>query len=131
MGTLLNYGDIMATELSIDYEVVSVGVNGECYELTLKPKQGREGYGKIILTINRHTLFPQRRQHFSLSGILLKECEHTLIEHDGTKTVKMEMLFYEPMKERKTEVRFSNIQLINDIPDNYYNENFIKFLGGE
>ena len=131
MGTLLNYGDIMATELSADYDVIRAAITGENYELTLKPKQGHEGYGSIMLTINRKTLFPQKRQHFSLSGLLVKECDHTAIEHDGTKTVQVEMLFYEPMKERKTEVKFSNIKLLNDIPETYYNENMIKFLGGE
>ena len=131
MGTLLNYGDIMATELSADYDVIRAAITGDNYELTLKPKQGHEGYGSIILTINRKTLFPKKRQHFSLSGLLVKECEHTVIEYDGVKPVHVEMLFYEPMKERKTEVKFSNIQLLHDIPETYYNENTIKFLGGE
>jgi hypothetical protein len=131
MGTLLNYGDIMATELSADYDVTRAAITGDSYELTLKPRQGHEGYGSIILTIDRKTLFPRKRQHFSLSGLLVKECEHTVIEHDGAKTIHVEMVFYEPMKERKTEVKFCNIQLLNDIPETYYNENLIKFLSGE
>jgi len=131
MGTLLNYGDIMATELSTDYAVTRAAAQGDRYDLILQPKQGHEGYGKIFLTIDRKTLFPLKRQHFSLSGLLVKECDHSVIEHDGRKTVKVEMLFYEPMKERKTEVRFSNIQQLTAIPDDYFNENQIKFLSGE
>jgi len=131
MGTLLNYGDIMATELSTDYDVTRADAQGDLYELTLQPKQGHEGYGKIILTIDRKTLYPVKRQHFSLSGLLVKQCDHTIIEHDGHKTIRVEMLFYEPMKERKTEVKFGNIQLRTAIPDDYFNENQIKFLSGE
>jgi hypothetical protein len=131
MGTLLNYGDVMATELSTDYDVTAAERQGQNYELTLQPKQGHEGYGKILLTIDGKTLFPKKRRHYSLSGLLLKECDHVLIKHDGTKTLQVKMIFYEPMKQRTTEVEFSNIKLLSDIPENYFNENLIKDLGGE
>ncbi len=41
------------------------------------------------------------------------------------------MLFYEPMKQRTTEVKFSNIKILSDIPENHFNENLIRQLGGE
>jgi len=131
MGTLLNYGDVMATELSTDYDVTKAVRQRQDYELTLQPKQGHEGYGKILLTIDGKTLFPKKRLHYSLSGLLLKECDHALIEHDGAKTVRVNMLFYEPMKQRTTEVEFSNIKILRDIPESYFNENQIKYLSGE
>jgi hypothetical protein len=131
MGTLLNYGDVMATELSTDYDVTAAVRQGQDYELTLQPKQGHEGYGKILLTIDSTTLFPKKRRHYSLSGLLLKECDHALIKHDGAKTVQVKMLFYEPMKQRTTEVEFSNIKILSDIPENHFNENLIRQLGGE
>ena len=131
MGTLLNYGDILATELSTDYNVVGVEDTGGKYTLTLTPKKEKGGYGKITLIVDKKTFLPEKRSYYAVSGVLMKECVFTSIKYKKGKLVFMEMDFLEPMKKRKTTVRFTNIKIKKDIPEKYYNENFIKFLGGE
>lgn len=137
MGTLLNYGDIMATELSTDYNVIKMNTiqnkstAAEEYLLTLTPKPDHEGYGKIIITIDKKSLLPIHRRYYALSGILLKECQFKKIEYQEGKLKYMEMDFFEPLKDRKTTVKFSNIEIksAKDIPDRYFNENFLKEFG--
>lgn len=130
MGTLLNYGDIMATELSIDYKVVSTEKKGKSYLLTLKPKKNKGGYGKIELYINQKTLYPEKRIYYALSGIVLKKCLFKKIEHDNhTKEIVME--FIEPLKKRQTIVHFDKIILKKNIPDTYFNEQNIKRFSSE
>jgi hypothetical protein len=48
----------------------------------------------------------------------------------GNRPVRIEQEFYEPLKERKTVVVIDNIKVLSDIPEKYFNENFIKYLGG-
>jgi hypothetical protein len=131
MGTLLSYGDVLATELSTDYSVTGVEEKGDDYVLTLAPRPGHEGYGKILVTIGKKDLFPKRRSYYSLSNVLLKDCEFTTIDVQGgaLKTLKME--FNEPLKERKTTVIINDIKVLSSIPDRYYNENQLSYLGGE
>ena len=42
----------------------------------------------------------------------------------------MEQEFYEPLKDKKTVAVYSQIQLLKDVPDKYFNENYLKYLGG-
>ncbi|MBF0363313.1 MAG: outer membrane lipoprotein-sorting protein [Oligoflexia bacterium] len=129
MGTLLNYGDIMATELSIDYNVDKTEVTADNeYILTLTPKANHEGYGKILVTIDKKSLLPKSRKYYALSGILLKECIIKKIEYaSNNKLSYLEMDFFEPLKDRKTTVKFNNIQVkkADDIPEKFFNENFL------
>lgn len=130
MGTLLNYGDILATELSADYEVADLKSTTNEHILTLTPKKGKEAYAKIILKIDKKSLLPQNRQYFALSGLLLKECSFKKIDYDTQNNLKyLEMEFNEPLKNKKTTVKFENIVIKTNLSDKYYNENFIEHLG--
>jgi len=130
MGSLLNYGDVMAMELSYDYEVAATAETETGYLLTLKPKAGHEGYAEIRVEIDKETLLPKKREYYALSGLLLKESTFKKIEFSGQHLTYMEQEFYEPLKEKKTVVIYSQIQLLEDVPDKYFNENYLKYLGG-
>lgn len=130
MGSLLNYGDVMALELSYDYEVIAKEETETDYVLTLQPKEGHEGYAKVIILIDKKRLLPKKRKYYALSGILLKQSEFKKIEFDGEQLIYMEQEFYEPLKDKKTIVTYSNIKLLDDVPDKYFNENYLKYLGG-
>jgi outer membrane lipoprotein-sorting protein len=130
MGTLLSYGDVLATELSYDYNVTGIKQDDKVYTLTLEPKKGEGGYGKVEVVLDKNTLLPKERKYYALSGILLKTCEFKKIEMQGNRPVRIEQEFYEPLKERKTVVVIDNIKVLSDIPEKYFNENFIKYLGG-
>tara|TARA_Y100000031_G_scaffold124294_1_gene140023 strand:- start:288 stop:1052 length:765 start_codon:yes stop_codon:yes gene_type:complete len=131
MGTLLNYGDILATELSSDYDVAKLEEVSDKYMLTLTTREGKSGYGTIVLTVDKDTFLPEKRSYYALSGILMKECRFEKISYQDGMLSYLEMHFIEPMKERKTIVRFTDIRPQKNIPDKYYNESYIKFLGGE
>lgn len=130
MGSLLNYGDVMALELSYDYEVIAKVETETEYVLTLTPKEGHEGYAKVVLEIDKESLLPIKRSYYALSGILLKQSEFKKIEFNGQHLTYMEQEFYEPLKDKKTVAVYSQIQLLKDVPDNYFNENYLKYLGG-
>lgn len=130
MGTLLNYGDIMSTELSRDYAIKTAKKIKDEYELTLAPKKKEGGYGSIILTIDAKTFYPKIRKYYALSGILLKEATFTKLEREGNKLKVLEMEFSEPLKGRKTLVQFSNIKLLKDVPEKYFNESNLQNLSG-
>ena len=129
MGSLLNYGDVMASELSVDYDVASMEATDEEYELVLKVKQGHEGYDKIALRIDRKTLLPIRRDYYALSGILLKSSEFKDIVFKDGSLVSMRQEFYESVKDQKTVLEYSKIKLLASIPDKYYNEGYISRFG--
>lgn len=129
-GSLLNYGDVLAVELSYDYNVVSVEETASDYVLNLQPKAGHEGYAKVIVYIEKENLLPKKRLYYALSGVLLKQSEFTKIEFAGERLVYMEQEFYEPLKDRRTIVTYSNIKYLSDVPDKYFNENYLKYLGG-
>ncbi|HCL56254.1 MAG TPA: hypothetical protein DHW82_04500 [Spirochaetia bacterium] len=130
MGSLLSYGDVLATELSFDYNVSKTEETGEDYILTLTPKQGQSGYGKVVIQIGKKDFLPKKRDYYALSGILLKSCVFNKIEFDGKNLSYMEQEFFEPLKERKTIVSLSSVEILKDIPEKYYNENFIQYLSG-
>jgi len=131
MGSLLSYGDVLATELSFDYNVSNVKEEGGEYLLTLTPKQGHTGYGKIDVVIDKKTFLPKKRFYYALSGILLKSCIFNKIEFNGKNVTLVEQEFFEPLKERKTLIVMNNVKILGDVAEKYYNENFIKYLSGE
>lgn len=131
MGTMVNYGDIMATELSYDYNVKETKVNPDAYVLTLVPKPGHEGYAKIVLTIDRKTMLPKKREYYALSGILMKMSDVKEIRTQNNVTAYLVQDFYEPLKERHSLVTFEDVRVLGDVPEKYFNENNAKFLGGE
>jgi len=120
----------MALELSYDYEVIAKAETETEYVLTLTPKEGHEGYAKVVLEIDKESLLPIKRSYYALSGILLKQSEFKKIEFNGQHLTYMEQEFYEPLKDKKTVAVYSQIQLLKDVPDKYFNENYLKYLGG-
>ncbi len=128
MNTLLNYGDVFSTELSADYDVVNIDESGDDYIINLRVKKGTEGYDKIIFTIDKKTYLPKKKEYYAVSGTLLKTSEFTKIDFENK---KIEMKFYEPVKDRISIVVIDNIKILKDIPEKYYNENYIKFISGE
>jgi len=129
MGTLLSYGDVLATELSTDYAVTAVEEKGDEYLLSLVPRPGHEGYGKVQVAIGKMDLLPKRRSYYSLSGVLLKSCAFAVIDIQGgvLKTLKMD--FDEPLKEAPDIVTIDNVKSLKSIPDRYYNESQLSYLG--
>ncbi len=131
MDSLLNYGDIMSAELSYDYAIASMEEGEQFYKLTLTPREGHEGYGRIDLTIDKKNMMPVKREYFALSGILLKVSEFKKIELNNDSPSYIEQEFYEPLKDRKSILIIKNIKPLASVPEKYYNENYLKFLSGE
>ena len=44
---------------------------------------------------------------------------------------RMEQVFYEPLKEKESIVLYEEIQILDNIPDTYFNEQNLKYFGGE
>ena len=99
------------------------------YVLTLTPKEGHEGYAKVVLKLIKKAYY-RLKVVLRLSGILLKQSEFKKIEFNGQHLTYMEQEFYEPLKDKKTVAVYSQIQLLKDVPDKYFNENYLKYLGG-
>lgn len=152
MGSLLNYGDVMATELSYDYNVIDTKEKdakqiydaktakkrkGTKYVLTLKPKPGHDGYAKVVVIVDQNDLIPERREYYALSGELMKTCDIEELKRKKSRgkelTTKMEQKYYEPMKDRDSIATYDKIEYLEekDIPESYFNENQIKYLGGD
>ena len=129
MGSLLNYGDVMSAELSTDYDVIGMQETASEYILTLRVKPGREGYDKILVTMDKTNLFPKSREYYALSGVLMKTCIYTDIERRNGVTVSMKQEFFEPLKNQRTFVEFSDIELLKSVPEKYYNNNYISRFG--
>jgi outer membrane lipoprotein-sorting protein len=154
LGTTVSYGDILALELSRDYNVesmmeisnliqissnyatnntrtVPIGTNSY-YLLTLIPKKGIDGYARGLIWINKGNLLPVKREYYAYSGLLVKSCEIKSISFDENGVVTdSEELFYEPLKKKQTLVTFSNIKILKDIPDTTFNPRSMKFFSGE
>ncbi len=60
MGTLLNYGDIMATELSTDYDVTAPCAQGGTMSSPCSRNRGMRATVKFVLTIDSKTLYPEK-----------------------------------------------------------------------
>ncbi len=133
MGSLLNYGDVMATELSYDYNVIRKRTRGKYYLLTLEPKPGHEGYAKVIVHVNRETMVPEKREYFALSGELMKTCDVTSLRRSNNKTTYVVQKYYEPLKDRYSTATYENIEYssADSIPERYFDENYIPYLSGE
>ncbi len=146
LGTSVSYGDILALELSRDYDVrsmietSSLETNGledpastnKFYLLTLGPKKDVDGYAKIFLWINTANFLPVKRQYYALSGLLVKSCEIQGISFDDKGVVsECKELFYEPLKQKQTLVTFSNVIIMSDIRDKTFNPKAMKFFSGE
>ena len=135
MGSLLNYGDVMATELSYDYDVVATQETTEHYILTLAPKPDHEGYARVVVTVNKDDLVPVKREYFALSGELMKTAEIIELRRAGRRnseeTVYMQQRYYEPLKDRYSIATYSSIRYVqpNQIPDRYFDENQIRYFG--
>jgi hypothetical protein len=132
MGTVLNYGDVFATELSYDYGIDSLSEDDSNYCVAMKIREDHEGYAKINLIVDKTTLLPVRKEYFALSGITNKISNFKEIKYDekGILT-KMVIEFIEPIKQRTSVVTIDDTKVVNDIPEKYFNENYLKFLGGE
>lgn len=132
MGESISYGDILASELSYDYDIVKDEEKDGEYVFTLKPKQGHEGYAKVVIWIDQTTLLPKKREYYALSGVLLKVCDFKKIEfNDKKEIVYIQEQFYDPLKEKKNMVIIDNIKILPDVSEKYYNEAQLKFLSGE
>jgi hypothetical protein len=132
MGTLLNYGDVMATELSYDYNVTDMKTTTTDYILTLKVKKDHEGYAKVVVTVAKATLYPNKREFYAASGELMKTCTLQQLSRNGDQTTLMQQKYTEPLKNRFSIATYSNIKYVAAaaIPDRYYNENEIQSMGG-
>jgi hypothetical protein len=134
IGENVCYGDILAGDLSYDYYVESMSANAETTTLTLKPKQGHEGYAKLVVVVDSKTLVPKTREYFALSGTLLKKCEIIDVEYGINGAVKrFKQKFYDPLKDRKSFVSVDKIRELPDsgIPERFYNETQLKFISGQ
>jgi outer membrane lipoprotein-sorting protein len=142
LGTSVSYGDILAIELSRDYDVQSTAENSSLsndaagtnmyYLLALTPKKGVDGYAKIFIWINQANFLPVRREYYALSGLLVKSCEIKSISFNDKGVLSgADELFYEPLKKKETLVTFSNIIVLNDIRDTTFNPKAMKFFSGE
>lgn len=132
MGTVLNYGDVFATELSFDYSIDSLSEDNTNFCIVMKICENHEGYAKINLFVDKSTLLPVRKEYFALSGITNKICNFKEIEYNNKNILnKMVMEFIEPIKHRTTVVTFDEVKIVADISEKYFNENYLKFLGGE
>jgi len=120
MGTLLNFGDIMATALSDDYDVIKVDEDPQFYILNLTSKPNHDGYKKILLTVDKKTYLPHMRSYYAVSGVLIKQSTFKNIEKDS-----LEIEFVEPLKKQKTTVTFTNINKDASIPMKWFNENYL------
>ena len=95
-------------------------------------RDGHEGYAKINLFVNKTTLEPVRKEYFALSGITNKICNFKELVYDDKGTLsKLVMEFIEPIKQRTSTVTVDEGKIVADIPEKYFNENYLKFLGGE
>ncbi len=131
-GTTLSYGDVIALDLSIDYEVESLIEENNQYKLELKPRQNSGGYAKIIFWMEKNNYKPIRREYYSLSGDLLKECNFKkILFDDNNKILYLEIHFYEPFKKAKSIVTIKNIVMDTSISDKYFNPVNLSFFSGE
>jgi outer membrane lipoprotein-sorting protein len=126
------YGDILTSDLSYDYAIESMNTEKDTYLFILRPKPGHEGYAKLVVTIDKNSLIPKSKEYYALSGTLLKKCEIVDVESDGNGIIKkFRQKFYDPLKERKSFVTVDMIRPLGegDVPERYFNETQMKFVG--
>ncbi len=133
MGSLLNYGDVMATELSYDYAVSEMRATAESYILTLGLRPGHEGYARVVMVVDKASLEPRKREYYARSGELMKTCDIMRLDRSGDKTVYLQQKYYEPLKRRYSTAEYREIEYVDasSIPESYFNENRIRFLSGQ
>lgn len=129
MGEDVSYGDILANELSYDYDITRFEEMDNEYLLELKPKPDHKGYAKVKLSIDKKTYLPIKREYYALSGILLKICEFEKLEFGDDGIIKLikEKLF-DPLKVKSNYVELFNIKEMDDIPEKYYNKNQMQYM---
>lgn len=132
VGETVSYGDILSADLSYDYDIFGDAAETDTtVVLTLKPKPNHEGYAKLVVTLEKTTLLPKKKEYYALSGTLLKICEIKKIEFDEKGNLKLfQQQFTDPIKERKSFVTMDSVTVLKekDIPEKYYNESQLKFL---
>jgi hypothetical protein len=132
LGEVVSYGDILASELSFDYDVASMDETGSDYLFTLKPKKGHEGYAKLIVTIDKTSLLPKKREYYALSGVMLKISEFEKFEfNDKGKVVYVKQKYFDPIKNRNNFVTIENIKELSDVPEKYFNESYLQYIGAK
>jgi hypothetical protein len=128
------YGDILSGDLSYDYFVESASSENKDIVLTLKPRPGHECYAKLIVVIDGISFVPKRREYYAVSGTLLKKCEIDSVEYDaGGSVIRYRQKFHDPLKDRKSFVTVDRIRSmrIGEIPERYFNETQLKFVGAK
>ena len=126
------YGDILSGDLSYDYFVESSANVNKDIVLTLKPRPGHECYAKLIVVVDGSSFVPKRREYYAVSGTLLKKCEIDSVEYGpGGSVVRYRQKFFDPLKNKKSLVTVDRIRSMNagEIPDRYFNETQMKFIG--
>ena len=134
LGEDVCYGDILTGDLSYDYSVESVSFDKKDIVLTLKPRPGHECYAKLIVVIDGNNFVPVRREYYAVSGTLLKKCEIDSVETDaGGSVIRYRQKFYDPLKDKKSFVTVDRIRTMRsgDIPERYFNETQLKFVGAK
>lgn len=131
MGSLLNYGDVMSTALSYDYNVVDTQEDDTYYILTLRPKPGHEGYDMLKVFVRKNNLVPEIREFYALSGELMKTAVIEQLRREGNRTVYMRQRYFEPLSDKTSIAVYSDIvyRRPEQIPDRYFNEGQIRFIG--
>lgn len=131
MGSLLNYGDVMSTALSYDYDVINTEETNRFYILTLRPKPGRDGYARINVHVRKNDLVPEIREYYALSGELMKTAVIEDLRRSGNRTTYMRQRYFEPLSDKTSIAVYSNIvyRRADQIPDRYFNEGQIRFIG--
>lgn len=141
----LDYVDVMYSELTNYYDARIVDNNyiykennwnkyGEnikeypvCFKLELKVKKGRPGYPTAIVYIEKNTYLTLKREYYSLSNEKVKEIYYYsyIFKNKDIKNFTMEVYDLFNIK-ILTIAQYYNIEVLKNIPDQYFTQNFIK-----
>lgn len=135
LDSTLNYGDMMNTELTRDYDPVSLETEKaegrDAYKITMTPKKGHEGYARIVSSIDRESYLPIKREYYALSGVLMKTAVFQKFDFSAEgRVVNAVLYFYEPLKKQSTTVTYRGIQEKAEIEDNLFNPNNLRYISG-
>ncbi len=129
LNSVLNYGDILSTQLDRDYDIQKMEINRSStigvVVLTLVPRPQTQGYAKIVLRIDEKTFLPISRDYYAFSGMVIKKMVFTI---DRTRESPIYIQeFEEPLKQTKTTVKYSNIQS-SEVDSSVFNPSSIPYL---
>ncbi len=118
-GTDFSQEDMSGLPYSDRYTPKIIDSNSENYKLELTPKNKKNKYSKIILTLDKTHLFPKKMEYFDKNNKYFKLATYAY-DKQGKYWYAKNVLMKSILKNHSTEITFKSIKFDQDLSDDLF-----------